>query len=80
MYSVPETGKYVEMDLNYASTYFEQADFDYPVGACLIQAGLYIKIKSQGHSYTFTKGHSYFNFKSCFFFQNLLGYLIQNIM
>ena len=39
MYSFPKTGKYIEINLYSASTCVKQADFDYPIGACLIQVG-----------------------------------------
>ena len=38
----PKIGKYIEMYLYKGSTCLNQADFDYPFGACLIQVGLYI--------------------------------------
>ena len=39
MYSVAIVGKYIEMYLYEASTSFKQAEFDYPLDACLIQVG-----------------------------------------
>ena len=45
MHSVPETCKHIKMYLSLASTCLKQADFDCPLGACLIQVGLYKKLK-----------------------------------
>ena len=45
MYSVAIVGKYIEMYLNEASTSFRQAEFDYPLDACLIQVISVILVK-----------------------------------
>ena len=41
-YSVPSKCEYIEKYLYFANTCFKQAHFDYPLGACLMQVGLYM--------------------------------------
>ena len=57
MYSFPKTCKYIEKGLYLAGTCLKQANFDYPLGACLIHVGCILY--SSGELTTFTLLHSY---------------------
>ena len=44
LHSVPEKGNCMKIHLYWASTWLKQAHSDYPIGACLIQVGLYFRL------------------------------------